>query len=398
MWKRFVQQLRCPVSGEALTLVPFEETDVQLTDQMQAACQQAGYSSLDCEFRRRVDTGVLLAPSAGLLYPIARGVPMMLPYETGLHAHFARQWSSRLAALGPRYRFPSCCPRKGESAVMRSFSREWAGYRYDGVIWDVSYEDNERRLLTELGLQHRAPNGPQSLLEVGCGIGLTTDQARRHLKGDAVGVDLSLAVVGAAEHFQNHPLLHFVQASAFYLPFEGETFDVLYSRGVLHHTYSTREALLAVAKYCRPGGCFYLWVYGPGSTNDTAFRRVAYAAEAALRPILSRAPGRLSTAMLAPIALGYVGYNRLRQRWDGTVQTFTFERALHSARDRFTPRYAHRQDASQVAAWFREAGFESIEVIDWKDIPTADQDDYRRNTGVRGARPQVGSVHPQMSN
>jgi len=152
-----------------------------------------------------------------------------------------------------------------------------------------------------------------------------------------------------------------------------------------------------VAKYCKPGGRFYLWVYGPGSTKDTAFRRVAYAAEAALRPILSRAPGPLSTAMLAPIALGYVGYNRLRQRWDGTVQTFTFERALHSARDRFTPRYAHRQDATQVSAWFREAGFESIEVVDWRDIPTADQDDYRRNTGVRGARPGVGAVRPQMS-
>src|SRR4030095_4887679 len=213
-------------------------------------------------------------------------------------------------------------------------------------------------------------------------IGLTTDQARRHLKGDAVGVDLSLAVVGAAEHFQNHPPLHFVQASAFYLPFESEAFDVLYSRGVLHHTYSTREALLAVAKYCKPGGRFYLWVYGPGSKNDNAFRPVASAAETALRPILSRAPGPLSTAMLAPIALGYVGYNRLRQRWDGSVQTFTFERALHSARDRFTPRYAHRQCASQVVQWFREAGFESIEVVDWRDIPTAAQADYRRKTGV----------------
>jgi SAM-dependent methyltransferase/uncharacterized protein YbaR (Trm112 family) len=398
MWKRFVQQLRCPVSGEALTLVPFKETDVQFTEQVEAACQQAGYSSLDGDFRRRVDVGVLLAPSAGLLYPIARSVPLMLPYETSVHAHFAREWSTRLAALGNRYRFPSCCPRKGESAVMRSFSREWADYRYDGVIWDVSCEDNERRLLTELGLQQHTLDRPQSLLEVGCGIGLTTDQKRRHLKGDAVGVDLSPAVVGAAEHFQNHPLLHFVQASAFYLPFETETFDVLYSRGVLHHTYSTREALLAVARYCKPGGRFYLWVYGPGSTNDTAFRRMAYAVEDALRPILSRVPGPVSTAMLAPIALGYLGYNRLRQRWDGNVQAFTFERALHSARDRFTPRYAHRQHASQVVQWFREAGFESIEVVDWRDIPTADQDDYRRNTGVRGARAQIGSIPAQISN
>lgn len=386
MWKRFADHLRCPVSGEALTLVPFKEGETPLTDAMAAAVEGAGYTSTDRDFYRRVESGVLLAPSAGLAYPIARGVPLMLPYETTLHSQFGRDYASEMARLGPRYRFPSCSPRPGEHAVLRSFSREWAGYKYDGVIWDVSYEDNDRRLVAELGL-HQPLRTPQRLLEVGCGIGLTTSQARRHLKGDAVGIDLSLAVVGAAEHFRDHPLLHFVQGSAFCLPFEAEAFDVIYSRGVLHHTYSTRDALLAVAKYCRPGGRFYLWVYGPGSVNDTTFRKVAYAAERALRPILSRAPGALGTAMLAPIALGYVGYNRLRRRWDDTVQEFTFERALHSARDRFTPRFAHRQPASQVIEWFREAGFDSIEVVDWRDIPTADQDDYRRNTGVRGARP-----------
>jgi len=391
MWKRFVHQLRCPVSGEPLTLVPFQEADALVTDQMAAAAESAGYSRSTREFARRVDAGVLLAPSAGLAYPIARGVPLMLPYETALHAQFGRDFSGELSKLGPRYRFPSCCPRPGEHAVLRSFSREWAGYRYDGVIWSMSWEDNDRRLVAELGLR-QAPDMPQSLLEVGCGIGVTTSQAQRHLKGDAVGVDLSLAVVGAAEHFRGHPLLHFVQASAFYLPFESGAFDVIYSRGVLHHTYSTRDALMAVAKYCRPGGRFYLWVYGPGSINDTPFRRVAYAAETALRPLLSRAPGALSTAVLAPIALGYVGFNRMKRHWDGTVQTFTFERALHSARDRFTPRFAHRQHASQVVEWFREAGFEGIEVVDWREVPSADQDDYRRNTGVRGARPGVASV------
>ncbi|HEY1304491.1 MAG TPA: methyltransferase domain-containing protein [Vicinamibacterales bacterium] len=390
MWKRFVHHLRCPVSGEPLTLVPFQEADALVTDQMAAAAEAAGYSRSTREFARRVDAGVLLAPSAGLAYPIARGVPLMLPYETALHAQFAREFSGELSNLGPRYRFPSCCPRPGEHALLRSFSRKWAGYRYDGVIWDVSWEDNDRRLVTELGLRQLS-NAPRNLLEVGCGIGLTTAQAQRHLKGDAVGVDLSLPVVGAAEHFRGHPLLHFVQASAFYLPFESGAFDVIYSRGALHHTDSTRDALMAVAKHCRPGGRFYLWVLGRGSVNDTAFRRMAYAAEIALRPILSRAPGVISTAMLAPIALGYVGFNRLRRRSNGSVQSFTFQGALDSARDRFTPRYAHRQDAEQVVAWFREAGFEGIEVVDWREIPSADQDDYRRNTGVRGARPAAAS-------
>ena len=226
-------------------------------------------------------------------------------------------------------------------------------------------------------------------LEVGCGIGLTTAQAQRHFKGDAVGVDLSLAVLGAVEHYRGNPFLHFVQASAFRPPFEEASFDVVYSRGVLHHTYSTRDAFLSIARYCKPRGRAYLWVYGPGSINETPFRRLAYAAELSLRPVLSRAPAVISTAVLAPIAVGYIGYNRLRRARNNQVQPFTFERALHSARDRFTPRYAHRQDAAQVVEWFREAGFDAIEAVDWRQIPSADQDDYRRNTGVRGSRPAV---------
>jgi SAM-dependent methyltransferase/uncharacterized protein YbaR (Trm112 family) len=396
VWKRFAHQLRCPVSGEALTLVPFKETHAHLTDDIAAAAEHAGIAPTDPAFSTRVEAGVLLAPSSGLQYPIARGVPLMLPYQTSLHHQFERDFSRDLTKIGPGFRFPSYSPRPGEQAVLRSFSSEWAGYKYDGVIWDVSYEDNDRRLVAELGL-HGEIAKPQTLLEVGCGIGLTTAQARRHLRGDAVGVDLSLAVVGATEHFRGNPFLHFVQASAFYLPFEPASFDVIYSRGVLHHTYSTHDAVLAVAKFCRPDGRFYLWVYGPGSKDDTLFRRVAYAAEIALRPILSRTPGAVGTVVLAPIALGYVAYNHLRRRWDGTVQPVTFDRGLHLAFDRFTPRYAHRQPASQVVEWFREAGFETIEVLDWKDIPSADQDDYRRNTGVRANRRVTPTVHPQVS-
>jgi len=396
MWKRFVQQLRCPVSGEVLTLIPFRETDALISDPIAASAETAGYCASQRDFCRRVDAGVLLAPSAGLLYPITRGVPLMLPYETAMHPRFAREYRAELAKLGPRYRFPSCCPRPGEHAILRSFNRASTVTKHNGATVDVQ-EDYDRRLAAELGLR-ATPEPPCTLLEVGCGDGLTTAKARRYLKAEAVGVDLSYAVIAAAQRFRNNPLLHFVQASAFHLPFEPPAFDVIYSRGALHHTYSTRDALLAVAKQCRPGGRFYLWVYGPGSINGSPLQRIAYMAESALRPILSRAPGVIGTALLAPIALGHVGMSRLRRRMNGNGPPFTFNRALDSARDRFTPRYAHRQHASQVVEWFREAGFESIEVVDWKDIPDADQDDFRRNTGVRGDRPLAGQVHVSISN
>jgi ubiquinone/menaquinone biosynthesis C-methylase UbiE/uncharacterized protein YbaR (Trm112 family) len=384
MWKRFAKRLRCPITGEALALAPFSEETVPIPASVRQQAEQAGIA-VDADFACRVESGLLLAESGRVAYPIARGLPVMLPYQTAMHWQFEQEYTLELRRFRPRYTFPNLEPEPGEHAVLRSFSKEWAGYRYDGVIWDVSYDDNQRRFIAEIGVETPPVPSP-SFLEIGCGIGLTTAQAHDHLKGDAIGMDLSLAVLGAAQNFRANPFLHFVEASAFHMPFGPASFDVVYSRGVLHHTYSTREAFKSVARFTKPGGRFYLWVYGPGSINDTVFRRVAYAAEATLRPVLSRAPSALGTAVLAPIALGYVGYNRLRRSADSTVQPFTFSRALHSARDRFTPRFAHRQDATEVVSWFREAGFEGIDVVDWNRIPSSDREDYRRNTGVRGHR------------
>src|SRR5438132_2054115 len=151
MWTRLTSRLRCPLSGEALEVVAFKERTEAVTREHRVAAEQAGLS-VDGRFCRCIDAGVLLAPSAGFVYPIARGLPVLLPYETAIHRRFAAEFAIELSKFLPRYTFPSCKPMPGERAVFRSFSREWAGYKYDGVIWDVSYGDNERRLLAEVGV------------------------------------------------------------------------------------------------------------------------------------------------------------------------------------------------------------------------------------------------------
>jgi hypothetical protein len=132
------------------------------------------------------------------------------------------------------------------------------------------------------------------------------------------------------------------------------------------------------------------------SVSGTALQRMASAAGTALRPLFDRAPEPIGTAMLASLALGYVGVNRLRRHWDDNVPPFTFDRALMSARDRLAPTYAWRQRASEVMDWFREAGFEAVEVIDWHGTPTDGTHD-ERHTGVRGSRPINGSVRASVS-
>ena len=389
MWKRFTERLRCPVSGGPLRLASFREREVALDARHVDAAGRLGFV-VDSTFSSFVETGVLLS-DAGWMYPVIDGVPVLLPYRTAIHEQFQRDTQAELTGVGA-YNFPDQTPVPGERDVFRSFSEEWREYQYDGVLWDVDYDDNRRRLIAEVGLSQDDWRR-RSWIEIGCGIGMTTCQAQELSAADAVGVDLSMAVFKAANQFQSNPFLHFVQASAFALPFAPASFDVVYSRGVLHHTYSTRRAFLSVAKLAKPGARVYLWVYGPGSLLASPVRWCAYAAEVALRPVLSRLPTPVASTVLTPVALAYLAFNSFRRWQRPGVQPYTFSRALHAARDRFTPRFAFRQSVKEVSQWFVEAGCADVSAVDAATIPLADRDDYRRNSGVRGVARQLSQAH-----
>src|SRR5437764_12786766 len=111
---------------------------------------------------------------------------------------------------------------------MASFSKEWLDYDYDGVIWEMSYDDHERRFLQEIGPALTA-SGVKTFLEVGCGLGVTTQLAHKNSHADVVGLDLSLAVWKANRHYKDNPFLHFVEGSVFAMPFADRSFDLIYS-------------------------------------------------------------------------------------------------------------------------------------------------------------------------
>lgn len=381
MWLRFLDLLRCPICKGALELRAFEHAECTLTSEIEALARERRV--LDQRFAQRIDAGVLLCGTCDLMFPIFDGLPVMLCYTTPAHEHFAQRHRESLAPFAA-YRFPDREPPSGEREVMKSFSKEWLEYEYDGVIWEMSYGDHETRFLKEMGPALKE-HGARRFLEVGCGLGITTHLAHANSGVDAVGLDLSLAVWKACRHYQSNPFLHFVEASVFAMPFARQSFDLIYSRGVLHHTFSTAKAFEAVAPLCRPGGSAYLWVYGIGSIRETVFRRVVYGLERAVRPALSEGPDSpLAKAFLTAMGAGYVLFNGMRRKTNPSIQALTLSRGIHAARDRFTPKYAHRHEVSEVIGWFRRAGFDSVEVLDWRAMPPADHDDYRRNVGVRG--------------
>ncbi len=108
----------------------------------------------------------------------------------------------------------------------------------------------------------------RDVLEVGCGI--ATDGARFARAGARyTGVDRSATAISLArQRFEIDRLEgRFVEAALHSLPFEDESFDLVYSHGVIHHSPATERAVDEFHRVLRPGGTAIVMVYHRRSLN-----------------------------------------------------------------------------------------------------------------------------------
>ena len=100
------------------------------------------------------------------------------------------------------------------------------------------------------------------VLEIGVGMG--ADYLEWLKAGaQATGIDLSLASLAKASQrcvtAGYHPDLRIADAE--HLPFGDETFDVVYSYGVMHHTPDTAQCLREAQRVLKPGGQAKIMLY-----------------------------------------------------------------------------------------------------------------------------------------
>ena len=106
------------------------------------------------------------------------------------------------------------------------------------------------------------------VLEIGCGLG--TDGAQFAQAGaNYTGVDLTEAAVELAQkRFELFNLPgNFKTDDAEKLSFRDNTFDLVYSHGVLHHTPDIESAIREVHRVLRPGGRAEVMLYHRNSYN-----------------------------------------------------------------------------------------------------------------------------------
>lgn len=108
----------------------------------------------------------------------------------------------------------------------------------------------------------------RDVLEIGCGIG--TDGLQFSKKNARyVGVDLTPTAVNMAkERFELFGLQgRFEVVNAEKLPFSNNSFDHIYSFGVIHHSPNTEAIVCEIYRVLRPGGTFCVMIYNKSSIN-----------------------------------------------------------------------------------------------------------------------------------
>lgn len=163
-------------------------------------------------------------------------------------------------------------------------------------IFDLSEKEDEKlsvKQITEKEFQGQTGFSLDELrgkrvLDAGCGGGRFISYLRKQ-GVEVMGIDMRPGLLYAyAGEFKDDPRFHLIQADLFELPFQENSFDYIFSLGVLHHTPDPKKAFMGLVRYLKKGGKIAIWVYP---------RKPATVVSDALRPLTTRMPLSLLCVM-----------------------------------------------------------------------------------------------------
>ncbi len=288
-----------------------------------------------------ITRGKLITPN-GTIYPIINGVPRFVSEEY-YASSFGFEWHR-----WPRVQFESenvNSPMQGHTLNM----------------W---------RRITEAPLDMSG----KMIVEFGSGPGRFLDIVRRN-GGQAVGIDLSLAVDVARQNFASDPDVLVVQGDITEPPFRDEVFDGGYSIGVLHHTPNPITGLKALAKTIKSHGWVACSVYSKGGLYDNLsvkrFRRL----NSYLKPYFGYKPALLYSYLAAYILSPLIRGARLpvwgklivyiRQNWLVSIYIPDVRWRILDIFDAITPEIASTHITSEIREWMNIVGCENVHRTDW---------------------------------
>lgn len=206
------------------------------------------------------------------------------------------------------------------------------------------------------------------VLDVGCGTGRFADVVNR-CGGRVVGVDLSSAAEVAAQNLRDRDGVRIFQADVFHLPFAPESFDYIYSIGVLHHTPNCEMAFKLLPTLLKPGGKIAIWVY-------SAYNKY-YRFSDIYRRVTTRLPARWLHVLCQAAGPCYYVYQGLRRipvvgrPISGVMRIVLplqqddpdWNSRVLATFDWYSPKYQSKHTYEEVFRWFESCGLEDLHVL-----------------------------------
>jgi SAM-dependent methyltransferase len=256
-----------------------------------------------------------------------------------------------------------------DDAYVGSFSFEWQTHARTQLDAATGSATSEQTLAIKTGLRAEDVQG-RLVLDAGAGAGRFTEVLARW-GADVVGVDLSFAVESAYANTAEMQNVWIAQGDIGRLPFAPESFDVIVSIGVLHHTPDTRAYFERLVPLLKPGGTIAIWVYP---------RERMYVTRSAWIPFTRRIPPELFhrwCRWFVPFAHRHLANPFIQyaaQLFPFSNQRLGEENDVLDTFDGYSPYYHWTHSPGEVEGWFRETGLIDVRSLEW---PTA----------VRGRKP-----------
>ncbi len=290
----------------------------------------------------------LLCVQCGASFPVIDGIPRLL--SSTLREALLRNGSAS-AKDQPKV------------ATARSFGFEWTRFPEMYQEWQQTF------------LDYMQPHSPdffegKKVLDAGCGNGRFAYYAAKY-GAEVWAIDLGSAVEVARRNTETMRNVRVLQADLHHLPFPPESFDFIYSIGVLHHLPEPEPAFQNLLNFLRPGGAIQIYLYWKPERQP--LKSAMLAGVTATRKITTRLPHPLVYALSYPAALAAFGLFVWPYKLLGQVPglkslaeklpmkqyaRFPFRVCINDQLDRLSAPIEKRYTRQEVADWLSRAGLE----------------------------------------
>ncbi len=144
-----------------------------------------------------------------------------------------------------------------------------------GYLWSRSQKAHTHRSYHFDRMEQRLSLSPAQglVLDGGCGDGIDLANQAHRPGVEIIGVELTETGCHASlKRLASTPNSHVAQADLCCLPFDDNTFDFVYSYGVLHHLSSPQEGLQELVRVLKGGGTIAVYLYEDFSDRSIGWR------------------------------------------------------------------------------------------------------------------------------